>query len=92
MQELSDFNLSRNNNISKLQNQLLEYEQTNSNILKELETTKEHIDKLLNDIAEKNNKVITLEEELKKSVDDKDKLEKGLNHKLTHYKNKLEVS
>lgn len=92
MQELSDFNLSRNNNISKLQNQLLEYEQTNSNILKELETTKEHIDKLLNEITEKNNKVITLEEELKKSFDDKDKLEKGLNHKLTHYKNKLEVS
>lgn len=92
MQELSDFNLSRNDNINKLQNQLLEYEQTNSNVLKELETTKEHIDELLNEITKKNNKIITLEEELKKSVDDKNKLEKGLNHKLTHYKNKLEVS
>lgn len=92
MQELSEFNLSQKDNINKLQNQLLEYEQNSSKVLEELEMAKNYNDGLLKTITEQNNKIKTLEEELKKSVDDKDKLEKGLNHKLAHYKNKLEVS
>lgn len=92
MQELSEFNLSQNNNINKLQNQLLEYEQKYSKMLGELEAAKDYSDELSKNISKQNNTILTLEEELKKSVNDKDRLEKGLNHKLTHYKYKLEVS
>lgn len=92
MQELSEFNLSQNDNINKLQSQLLEYEQKYSKILEELDAAKDHSDELLKNISKQNNTILTLEEEFKKSVNDKDRLEKGLNHKLAHYKNKLEVS
>lgn len=92
MQELSDFNSSQNDNANKLQNQILEFEQTNVKLLEDLERAKEHSEVLLKTITDQNNKILTLEEELKKSIDDKNKLEKGLNHKLAHYKNKLEVS
>lgn len=92
MQELSEFNLSQKDNINKLQNQLLEYEQNSIKVLEELEITKNNSDGLLKKITEQTIKITTLEEELKKMVDDKDKLEKGLNHKVAHYKNKLEVS
>jgi hypothetical protein len=92
VQELSEFNLSQKDNINKLQNQLLEYEMKHNKILEELETTKDHSDELLKTISKQNNTILTLEEELKKSVNDKDRLEKGLNHKLAHYKYKLEVS
>lgn len=92
MQELSEFNLSQNNNINKLQNQLLEYEQKYSKMLEELEAAKDYSDELLKNISKQNNTILTLEEELKKSVNDKDRLEKSLNHKLAHYKYKLEVS
>ncbi|XP_025205590.1 nucleoprotein TPR [Melanaphis sacchari] len=90
MQELSKFNLSQNDNINKLQTQLLEYEMKHSKILEELETAKDHSDELLKNISKQNNTILTLEEELKKSINDKDRLEKGLNHKLAHYKYKLE--
>uniref|UniRef100_A0A2S2PQR5 NUA/TPR/MLP1-2-like domain-containing protein n=2 Tax=Schizaphis graminum TaxID=13262 RepID=A0A2S2PQR5_SCHGA len=90
VQELSEFNLSQKNNINKLQNQLLEYEMKHNKILEELETTKDHSDELLKTISKQNNTILTLEEELKKSVNDKDRLEEGLNHKLAHYKFKLE--
>lgn len=92
LQELSEFNLSQKDNINKLQNQLLEYEQKNNTILEELETASVHSDELLKKISKQNNTILTLEEELKKSINDKDRLEKGLNHKLAHYKNKLDVS
>lgn len=92
MQELSEFNLSQKDNINKLQNQLLEYEMKHSKILEELESAKDHSDELLKNISKQNNTILTLEEELKKSINDKDRLEKGLNHKLAHYKYKLEVS
>jgi len=92
VQELSEFNLSQKDNINKLQNQLLEYEMKHSKILEELESAKDHNDELLKNISKQNNTILTLEEELKKSVNDKDRLEKGLNHKLAHYKYKLEVS
>lgn len=92
MQQLSEFNLSQKDNINKLQNQLLEYEQNNSNIIEELEVAKEQCDELLKKTTNQNSRIMTLEEELKKSINDKDKLERGLNHKLSHYKNKLEVS
>jgi len=92
MQELSEFNLSQNDNVNKLQSQLLEYEQKYSKMLEELDAAKDHSDELLKNISKQNNTILTLEEKLKKSVDDKDRLEKGLNHKLAHYKNKLEVS
>lgn len=91
MQELSEFNSSQKDHISKLQNQLSEYDQNNTKILEELEAAKDHNCELLKKITEQNNKITTLEEELKKSLNDKDILEKGLNHKLAHYKNKLEV-
>ncbi|XP_022171411.1 nucleoprotein TPR-like isoform X3 [Myzus persicae] len=90
MQELSEFNLSQNDNINKLQSQLLEYEQKYSKMLEELEAAKDHSDELLKNISKQNNTILSLEEELKKSVNDKDRLEKGLNHKLAHYKSKLE--
>lgn len=92
MQELSEFNLSQKDNINKLQNQLLEYEMKHNKILEELELAKDHSDELLKNISKQNNTILTLEEELKKSINDKDRLEKGLNHKLAHYKYKLEVS
>lgn len=92
MQELSEFNLSQNDNINKLQNQLLEYEQKYSKMLEELEAAKDYSDELLKNISKQNNTILTLEEELKKSVNDKDRLEKSLNHKLAHYNYKLEVS
>lgn len=92
MQELSEFNSSQNNNINKLQNQLLDYEQNNSKIIEELESTKEYSNELLEKITGHQNIIKTLEEELKKTVHDKNKLEKELNHKLLHYKNKLEVN
>lgn len=92
MQELSEFNSSQKDNITKLQNQLSEYEQNNNKVLEELDKTKEHSDELLKRITEQNNRIRTLEAELTKSQNDKDRLEKGLNHKLAHYKNKLEVS
>lgn len=92
MQELSEFNISQKDNINKLQNQLLEYEQNNSKVLEELEVAKEHSGDLSKKIIDQNNKILKLEEELNKTVNDKDLLEKSLNHKLTHYKNKLEVS
>lgn len=92
MQELSEFNLSQNNNINKLQNQLLNYEQNNIKIIEELESSKEYSNVLLKKTTEQNNRIKTLEEELKKKINDKDKLERGLNHKLSHYKNKLEVN
>lgn len=92
MQELSEFNLSQNDNVNKLQNQLLEYEQNNSKILEELESAKNYNNGLLKTTEEQNNKITTLQEELKKLVYDKDKIEKELNHKVAHYKNKLEVS
>ncbi|XP_027851398.2 nucleoprotein TPR-like isoform X1 [Aphis gossypii] len=90
VQELSEFNLSQKDNINKLQNQLLEYEMKHSKILEELESAKDHSDELLKNISKQNNTILTLEEELKKSINDKDRLEKGLNHKLAHYKYKLE--
>jgi len=92
VQELSEFNLSQKDNINKLQNQLLEYEMKHNKILEELELAKDHSDELLKNISKQNNTILTLEEELKKSINDKDRLEKGLNHKLAHYKYKLEVS
>lgn len=92
MQQLSDFNLSQKDNTNKLQSQLLEYEQKHITILEELETAKDHSDDLLKNISKQNNTILTLKEELKKSVNDKDRLEKNLNHKLAHYKYKLEVS
>lgn len=90
MQELSEFNLSQNDNINKLQNQLSEYEQKYSKMLEELEAAKDYSDELLKNISKQNNTILTLEEELKKSVNDKDRLEESLNHKLAHYKYKLE--
>jgi len=92
MQELSEFNISQKENINKLQNQLLDYEQTNCKVLEELKVAKENSDDLLKKITDKNNMIMKLEEELKKTINDKDIMEKELNHKLTHYKNKLEVS
>jgi len=92
MQELSEFNISQKDNINKLQNQLLDYEQTNCKVLEELKVAKEQSDDLLKKISGKNNMIMKLEEELKKTINDKDIMEKELNHKLTHYKNKLEVS
>jgi len=89
---LSEFNISQKDNINKLQNQLLEYEQTNSTVLDELKVIKENSNDLLKKITDQNNKIIKLEDELKRTVNDKDILEMELNHKLTHYKNKLEVS
>lgn len=91
MQELSEFNSSQKDNIIKLQNQLLEYDQNNSKIIKELEVATDYNNELMEKNTEQNNKIIKLEEELKKSINDKDKTEKGFNHKLAHYKNKLEV-
>ncbi|VVC26804.1 Major intrinsic protein, conserved site [Cinara cedri] len=90
MQELSEFNSSQKDIINKLQNQLLEYEQNNCKILKELEISTEHNNELLKKNTEQNNNISKLEEELKKLINDRDKTEKGFNHKLTHYKNKLE--
>lgn len=92
MRELSEFNSSQKDNINKLQNQLSEYENSNSKMLKELEIATERSNELLKRNAELNNVIIQLREELKKSINDKDKIEKGFNHKLAHYKNKLEVS
>ncbi|CAI6354434.1 unnamed protein product [Macrosiphum euphorbiae] len=59
-------------------------------MLEELEAAKDYSDELLKNISKQNNTILTLEEELKKSVNDKDRLEKSLNHKLEHYKYKLE--
>lgn len=92
MQELSEFNLSQNNNLNKLQNKLLEYEQNNSKVLEELEMAKGYSEELLKKLTEKNNRIIKLEEDMKKSVNDKKKLEQEHNHKLQAYRNKLEVS
>lgn len=60
-------------------------------MLEELEKGKDYSDELLKKINEQKYKIFELEEQLKKSLNDKDRLEKGLNHKLAHYKNKLEV-
>lgn len=92
MQELSKLNLPKHDTNNKLQNQLLEYELRYSTILEELEKAKDHRDQLLKNIAKQYNTILTLEKELKKSVYDKDQLEKCLNQKLAFYKNKLEVS
>lgn len=92
MQKLSEENYSQKNNINKLQDQLLEYEQNNCKVLDELEMAKINNDKLLTKITEQNKTILQLEEDLKKSIDDKNKFEKENNLKLHHYKNKLEVS
>lgn len=91
MQELSDFNLSQNDIVNKLQNQIHELEQTNIILLEDLKITKDHNEELLETVTHQKNKMFSLEEEMKKTIDAKNKLEKGLNHKLAHYKNKLEV-
>lgn len=92
MQKMRDLNLSQENIINKLQNQLLECEQKSCKVVDELENAKKDNDELLKKMMEKNKKILKIEEELKTSINDKIKFEKELNHKLQLYKNKLEVS
>lgn len=75
----------------KLQNQLSDYEKSYCILLEELESTKENNDKLSKDISNLNIVVKKLEDELKTANNNKDRIEKGLSHKIAYYKNKLEV-
>ncbi|XP_050441789.1 nucleoprotein TPR-like [Adelges cooleyi] len=88
--ELSEFNLSQKGNINKLQNQLLEYEQNMDKLLEELDATKENNEKLSKEMSKLNNVIRNLEDELKSTNHNKERLEKGLYHKISYYKNKLE--
>lgn len=92
MQELSEFKSSQKYDNNKFQNQLLEYEHVNSELLEELDVAKKYNYELLNKITEQNNKLLTLENELKKSVNDKDKLIKNLHDcKSVQKENNLQV-